>query len=86
MRSVFIMTELQYEPVQQKWWEGERPEVVETDKNVLKYYPKAKKLQASKPNWTNEYGEIRNGKTVILDLAEPTARLFVQNIVKYITE
>jgi len=50
------------------YWEHETPKVVDTGKNVLRYFPEAGKLQISMPYWTNDAGEERPGKTVTLDL------------------
>ena len=47
-----------------KYWEEEEAKVVDTGKNVLRWYEKADKLQVSMPNW----GEGKQGKTVTLDL------------------
>ena len=34
-----------------------------------KYYPRAMKLSVAKPSWTNAMGEVKRGKTVVLDLS-----------------
>ena len=52
------------------WWEQEQPQIVRTKKNVLRWYPKAKKLQVARPDWTDENGEIKTGKTVTIDVKE----------------
>ena len=53
----------------EKYWENETPVEITTEKNVLRYYKKAGKLQISNPSWTNKDGEVKQGKTVTLDLA-----------------
>ena len=50
------------------FWETEKPRVVDTGRNVLEYFPGAKRLSIAKPNWTNANGEEKRGKTVMLDL------------------
>jgi len=52
-----------------RWWEDDTPQVITTRTNVLRYYPKAGKLQVSRPDWITEEGETRPGKTVTLDVA-----------------
>ena len=51
------------------WWDKEAPVVVEKKKNVLRWYPAAGKLQVSRPNWTDDAGETKPGKTVVFDVA-----------------
>ena len=51
------------------YWEHETPVVVDTGKNVLRYFDQAGKLQVSMPYWTNDAGEQRPGKTVTMDVA-----------------
>lgn len=65
-----------------RWWENETPQTIETDKNVMRYYPQAEKLQVSRPNWTDDYGESKPGKTVVLDLSESGVMDFLRNITK----
>lgn len=50
------------------YWEQEQPTIISTGKNILRYFPKAGKLQVSQPNWTNDKGEEKPGKTVTLDI------------------
>ena len=52
-----------------RYWQEEPGKVIDTGKNVLEYYPKAGKLSIAKPSWTNAVGEVKRGKTVVLDLA-----------------
>ena len=52
-----------------RYWQEEPGKVIDTGKNVLEYYPKAGKLSIAKPSWTNTVGEVKRGKTVVLDLA-----------------
>ncbi len=51
-----------------KYWEEEIPVVVETDKNVLSWYPEAGKLQVANPCWYDDDGRQRVGKTVVIDM------------------
>lgn len=51
-----------------KYWENETPQVIETKKNVLQFYPQARKLSVARPYWTDADGNQRQGKTVTLDL------------------
>ena len=51
------------------FWETEKPMSVDTGKNIIEYFPGAKSLSVSKPNWTDKKtGEVKRGKTVLLDL------------------
>lgn len=51
------------------FWESEKPISVDTGKNIIEYFPEAKSLSVSKPNWTDKKtGEVKRGKTVLLDL------------------
>ena len=52
-----------------RYWQEETGKVIDTGKNVREYYPKAGKLSIAKPSWTNAVGEVKRGKTVVLDLA-----------------
>ena len=52
-----------------RYWQEEPGKVIDTGKNVLEYYPRAFKLSIAKPSWTNAMGEVKRGKTVVLDLA-----------------
>ena len=52
-----------------RYWQEEPGKVIDTGKNVLEYYPRAMKLSIAKPSWTNAMGEVKRGKTVVLDLA-----------------
>ena len=52
-----------------KYWQEEPGKIIDTGKNVLEYYPRAMKLSVAKPSWTNAMGEVKRGKTVVLDLA-----------------
>ena len=52
-----------------RYWENERPQTATTTKNVLTYNPQAGKLHVSRPAWTNDEGEEKPGKTVVLDVA-----------------
>jgi hypothetical protein len=52
-----------------RYWDDEEPTVAVTSKNVLRYFPGADELQVSRPDWENEDGETKPGKTVTVDLA-----------------
>ena len=51
-----------------QWWLEEQPVEVRTQKNVLRYYPKAGRLQLSRPDRLGLDGMSTVGKTVSLDL------------------
>lgn len=51
-----------------RYWESEGPLVVQSKKNVLRYFRQAQKLQVSLPQWPDAEGQVRQGKTVTLDL------------------
>lgn len=50
------------------YWDDEKPVVADTGKNVIELYQNAGKLAISRPSWTDDKGEVRRGKTVVLDL------------------
>jgi len=52
-----------------KYWETEKPTVIDTGKNIFRYFEKAGKIQISMPDWTNADGESKPGKTVAVDIA-----------------
>ena len=51
-----------------KYWENPPDVEIDTEKNVLRYYKQAGKLQISMPKWTDKDGTERQGKTVVLNL------------------
>ena len=51
------------------YWNDEKPVVIDTGKNVLRYYKNSDKLQVSAPNWKDDNGVEKQGKTVTLDIA-----------------
>lgn len=67
-------------------WETEKPKVADTGKNILEFFPEARKLSVSKPNWTDKEGNEKRGKTVLLDLAAveaaPAAVALLETVVK----
>ena len=69
-----------------KYWENEKPVEVTTSKNVLRFFKEAGKLQISNPSWTNAAGEVKQGKTVTLDLSAlsetPEGRSFIAALLK----
>lgn len=52
-----------------KWWDDEAPVVATSKKNVLRLYVQAGKLMVAQPDWEDDNGEAKQGKTVTLDLA-----------------
>lgn len=73
--------------MEQSYWETEKPAEVDTGKNILRYFPEARKLHISKLGWTDKKtGERKMGKTVALDLdavAEtPAAVSLLETVVK----
>ena len=73
--------------MEQSYWETEKPVEVCTDKNVLRYFPEARKLHISKNGWTDKKtGEHKMGKTVALDLdavaSTPAAISLLETVVK----
>ncbi|HHY33342.1 MAG TPA: hypothetical protein GX515_10110 [Firmicutes bacterium] len=51
-----------------RYWENEKPIVAASGKNVLRWFPKAGRLQVSLPDWEDGEGRTRPGKTVTLDV------------------
>ena len=47
------------------YWNDETPIEVKTPDGRIAYYPIAKMLQVSFPDWTDSYGQHRFGKTVV---------------------
>ena len=73
--------------MEQSYWETENPVEVDTGKNVLRYFPEARKLHISKLGWTDKKtGEHKMGKTVALDLdaiaSTPAAVSLLETVVK----
>ena len=52
-----------------EYWNDETPMIADTGKNILRYFPKAGRLQISLPYWRDKNGEQKNGRTVTLDVA-----------------
>ena len=50
------------------YWEKEQPVIVDTGKNVLRFFEKAGRLQISMPNWMTKEGEVKPGKTVTINV------------------
>jgi hypothetical protein len=73
-----------------KYWEQETPQVVDTGRNVLRYFEKAGRVQISMPYWTDDNGEQKPGKTVALDLEAvqltPAAARLIRRIADNLTE
>ena len=77
--------------MEQNYWETEEPVEVDTGKNVLRYFPVARKLHISKLGWTDKKtGESKMGKTVALDLdavaSTPSAVALLEKVVKTLKE
>ena len=52
------------------YWEQEQPRTASTDKLLVSYYPNAGKFQVS-TLWKNKKsGEVKPGRTAVLDAAE----------------
>ena len=73
--------------MEQSYWETENPVEVDTGKNVLRYFPEARKLHISKLGWTDKKtGEHKMGKTVALDLdavaSTPAGISLLETVVK----
>ena len=68
------------------YWQSEIPQVATTRKNVIRYFQNAGKLQISNPNWTNDNGEEKPGKTITIDLtalrANPDALELVRRAIE----
>jgi len=61
--------EAEYNNQTAKYWLLEDPEIMETGKNVLRYYPKAQRLVIHLPDYQIAYGgQKRVGKGVGLNL------------------
>lgn len=53
--------------------------IVDTGKNVFRYFAKGGKLQASMPYWTDKDGTQKPGKTITISIDAVKAReLFAQ--------
>ena len=51
------------------FWEVEDPEIMDTGRNVLRYYPEAQRLVIHLPDWENyKTGKLCPGKGVGLNL------------------
>jgi superfamily I DNA and/or RNA helicase len=51
-----------------RYWENEKPVVVNTGKNILRFYKNAGKLQISKQDWNIGGVRIAMGEIVTLDI------------------
>jgi len=51
-----------------KYWDNPPDKMIDTGKNILKYYGSAGKLQISMPTWTDKEGNEKQGKTLSLNL------------------
>jgi len=48
------------------YWREEKPVVLKTEKNVLRWFQRAGKLQVALPYWLDNNGVRKPGKTVTL--------------------
>lgn len=55
------------------YWETERPRTASTDKLLVSYYPQAGKFQVSALWKDKKSGEVRPGRTTVLDAGELSA-------------
>ena len=49
-------------------WMKETPVIAKTGKNILEYYHNSEKLIVGRLPWIDKDGDIRQGKTVTLDI------------------
>jgi len=52
-----------------KYWENEQPVTANTGRNVFRYFKTSGKLQVCNPNWIDNGGQEKQGKTVTLDIS-----------------
>lgn len=52
------------------YWKAQPDAVIVTDENKLSYYRTSDVLQVSKPDWQDDRGYTKPGKTVALNLAD----------------
>lgn len=65
-----------------KYWENENPIEVKTSKNILRYFKQAGKLQISNPDWEDDSGNVKRGKTVTLDIFSLKEELAAHSMLK----
>jgi hypothetical protein len=53
-----------------RYWEHEEPIVAEAEHLVIRYFPKAEKLQISYPDFSPRVGITKQGKTVVAHLCD----------------
>ena len=70
------------------YWETEEPLVADTGKNIFRYFPISRKLNISKPDWTDKRtGETKQGKTVAIDLdAAATSKEAMSLLTRVLTD
>jgi hypothetical protein len=56
-----------------RYWENETPEVIKTERNMIKYYPNAGKMQVAGVYKDAVTGEVKQGKTATLDIEDAAA-------------
>ena len=78
-------SELKCEMTNKKYWETETPIMSATDKNLIRYYKKAGRLQVAAVYKNKKTGEMKQGKTATLDVedmaANPEALDLLQQII-----
>ncbi len=51
-----------------RYWERETPEIITSERNILRYYSEAGKLQVGRPSWKDKDRKEKHGKTVTIDI------------------
>jgi hypothetical protein len=51
-----------------QYWNEEKPIVIGTGKNILRWFKNAEKLHVCLPDYQDDHGEKKQGKTVSLDI------------------
>lgn len=78
-------SEIKCELTNQKYWETETPITSATDRNLIRYFKKARRLQVAAVYKNKKTGELKQGKTATLDVedmaANPEALDLLQQII-----
>jgi hypothetical protein len=51
-----------------KYWQKEQPIMIKTSRNTLRWFKNAEKLHVALPEYQDGQGELKPGKTVVLDI------------------
>lgn len=51
-----------------RYWEQEKPIEAVTERNKLRWFPKAERLQVALPDWLDAEGIVHPGRTVTLNV------------------